>query len=153
MKEALREPEGIRLVHEGDLEQKENALASAIVQGMPDPKGTFMLMLLLAVAAGSPAIEYRSLSSIPGSVLVRECAGDAVSTDRGLVMDLCNAYILGVADTLQANRLTCRSHSDAASLQSVGVVRKYIKDHPERWNAHPAIMVQEALQQAFPCQR
>jgi hypothetical protein len=58
---------------------------------------------------------------------------------------------MGVADSLQIDRVTCRPNSDAATLQTVTIARRYINDHPERWGDHPAFIIRDSLKKAFPC--
>lgn len=103
--------------------------------------------LLLAIQS-HPADDYISLSAFDGGQFIAEC-----EKDRGLQSDACTVYILGVADALQLNRITCRPASDAATLQTVTIVRRYIKAHPEQWNRAPVWLVSEPLRAAFPCRR
>jgi len=108
-----------------------------------------MFISLLAFALQDhPADRYISLSALTGGTLAAEC-----EHDRGLQMDMCTSYILGVADALQISRKTCRPQSDAATLQTVTIVRRYIKAHPEKWSMSPVLLVQEPLIAAFPCGR
>lgn len=107
------------------------------------------LFLLAALSAQiHPADKYVSLSSISGAVIAEECA-----KERGLVLDTCATYILGVADALQLTRDTCRPHSDAGSLQTVAIARRYISAHPDKWGWAPAALIREALVKSFPCGR
>ena len=108
-----------------------------------------MIGFMLAMAAvGAAADKTVNLSTITGSVLAQECA-----RNRGLALDTCVSYVLGVADALQLERRTCRPPSDAATLQTVAIVRKYLSDHPENWGWHPSMLVREPLMKAFPCPR
>lgn len=105
-----------------------------------------MLLLAALMMFDHPADKYISFSTMTGGVLASAC-----QIDRGLEADTCTSYILGVADALQRNRVTCRPQSDAGTIQPLAIARRYIKDHPERWNVHGSMLVQEALVQAFPC--
>lgn len=107
---------------------------------------TSLLLGMAAMLQSHPADKYISLSMVSGGMLAAEC-----ETDRGLRLDVCTSYILGVADALQISRRTCRPQSDAGTLQTVSIVRRYIKDHPEKWGMHPVFLVQEPLIRAFPC--
>ncbi|MBX9620308.1 MAG: hypothetical protein K2X76_10445 [Sphingomonas sp.] len=108
-----------------------------------------MIELLLAIAAaGSQASQPVNLSTITGATLAQECA-----RDRGLALDPCVSYVLGVADALQLERRTCRPYSDAGTLQTVAIVRRYISEHPENWGWHASALVREPLLKAFPCPR
>jgi len=100
-------------------------------------------LLAMALATQEPTL---SISTISSDYLVTECA-----KKDGLVMDGCVGYIIGVADALQIDRKTCHNSSGAWTLQTVAVVRKYLRDHPERWDRVPVDLVKEALVQAFPC--
>jgi hypothetical protein len=86
-----------------------------------------------------------SLSSIQASMIVEECAKRS-----DLVFDPCVGYITGVMDGLSLAGKICVSEG-AATLRAVGVTRKYLRDHPERWNLHAAILVEEALLTIFRC--
>ena len=108
-----------------------------------------IIWTLAALAAPThPADKYVSLSTVNGAMMAQECA-----KDRGMSLDSCTSYILGVADTLQMSRITCRPVSDAATLQTVTIARRYIRDHPEKWGWHPSALIREALVKAFPCRR
>lgn len=111
-----------------------------------------MFWIVLAAATAHPADHYLSLSTISGGDIAQMCAQEPYS-EQGVPLDPCNSYILGVADTLQLQRATCRTQSNAATLQTVAIVRRYIKDHPEEWGSHPAFIIRKALGQAFPCNR
>lgn len=101
-------------------------------------------LLSLAFAAQEPV----SLSSVPSNVLINDCAAN-----RGMVLDLCGSYVLGVADALQITGQTCRPHSDIGTAQTLAVVRKFLADHPEHWNKSAAWLVKTPLVEAFPCSR
>jgi len=104
------------------------------------------MFVLLALTLATPAQPPVSLSTITGGMLVSLC-----SKSEGTQLDPCASYILGVADTLQIGRVTCRPQSDAATLQTLTVVRRYLHDHPELWDRHPAFLVRDALKGVFPC--
>ena len=93
-----------------------------------------MILWMLAALAGQshPADKYISLSTISGAMIAEEC-----SKRGGLELDACVGYILGLSDALQLGRVTCRPDSDAATLQTVTIVRRYIHDHPEKWGWIP----------------
>lgn len=109
-----------------------------------------MMLWLMAVLAVQihPADKYVSLSTVNGAIIAEECA-----KERGLALDTCTSYILGVADALQLTRNTCRPNSNAATLQTVTIARRYIRDHPEKWGWAPSALIREALVKAFPCRR
>lgn len=104
--------------------------------------------LLMMAAVSGEADNSVSLSTITGAMLAQECA-----RDRGMVLDVCVSYVLGVADALQLERRTCRPGSDAATLQTITIVRRYISNHPENWGWHPSMLVRTPLMNAFPCAR
>jgi len=89
---------------------------------------------------------YLSVSSVTGAMIAEEC-----EKSSGTNLDACNSYMLGVADTLQIDRKSCRPPSEAGTLQTVTIARRYIHDHPELWDRHPAYLVRSALIAAFPC--
>lgn len=101
-----------------------------------------MIGIVLAIALQSDAV---NVSKMPSSAIV-----DCANRDD-LTLDGCVGYILGVADTLQIDSKTCHGPSDLWTRETVAVVRKYVKDHPERWNIGAQFLVRDALIQAFPC--
>ena len=86
------------------------------------------------------------VSTVKTSYLVTECA-----KSDDFVLDPCVSYILGVADTLQIDGKTCHGSSDLWTRQTIVVVRKYIADHPERWDLGAPFLVREALVKTWPC--
>ena len=40
---------------------------------------------------------------------------------------------------------------DVTNGQIYAIVVKYLNDNPEKWNIHPANLIQDAMTQAFPC--
>lgn len=109
---------------------------------------TLVLAMVAAAVASQPVDQPRlvALSSVDGAVLVSECR-----RHEGAVNDFCTGYILGAADQLQVQRRTCRPNSDAATIQTVEIVKRYIRDNPEVWGDHAASLVQVPLVRAFPC--
>ena len=108
-----------------------------------------MLWLIAALAVQThPADHYVSVSSLTGAMLAEDCA-----RERGLQMDLCASYIIGVSDALQLTGKTCRPSSEAATLQTITIARRYIAAHPEKWGWAPVFIVREALVGAFPCHK
>lgn len=103
-----------------------------------------MLWILAALAA--QASGSVSLSTVTGGMIAAECAKSA-----GLILDTCASYVLGVADTLQIEGKTCHGSSDAWTIQTLTIVRRYIDAHPEEWDSAPAFLIREALVNAFPC--
>src|SRR5262249_14851632 len=57
---------------------------------------------------------------------------------------LFTGYVLGVADALEGI-LICTSEGIKAR-QLVGLVKKYVEDHPEDWNIKGDLLVHRALQ-------
>lgn len=105
-----------------------------------------MISLLLAVALESGV----NVSSTTGAMLATECGK---SSETSLQFDPCVSYILGVADALQLDDKTCHGRSEAWSLQTVAIVRRYIRDHPENWGWSAVALVREPLMKAYPCPR
>jgi hypothetical protein len=70
-------------------------------------------LLLLAAVPSQSADRYINVSTITGAMIAEECA-----KNRGMALDACTSYVLGIADALQITRTTCRPSSDAATLQT-----------------------------------
>jgi hypothetical protein len=88
------------------------------------------------------------MSTVTGGFLAQLC-----ENSHGLNADFCVGYILGAADQLQLAKIICRPASGASTLQTVEIVRQFIKSHPEEWNKHGIFLVEKPLVQAFPCSK
>jgi hypothetical protein len=86
------------------------------------------------------------VSALHGSMLVEECA-----KRNDDAFDACAGYVLGAADRLSIEGKTCLASGDSWSKMMVAVVKKYLRDHPERWSDHPLWLVERALEESFPC--
>ena len=111
-------------------------------------------MLAMILAAGSLATATKSFtfyaSSLQTSRLIEVCN----QPNEDLTEGMCTGYILGVWDGLSLSRELCPTpNNPVATLQAVAVTRKYLKDHPERWNESPVDLVYEALRTIFPACR
>ena len=62
---------------------------------------------------------------------------------------LYEGYVLGVRDGMQVF-VSYNFPRGITNGQFVAVVSKYLKAHPERWNEDAALLVINALQEAFP---
>jgi hypothetical protein len=107
------------------------------------------LGLACSNANAQSAGKVYSFSTVPMSAITGQCGGDG----EGVTLDPCASYVLGVADALQMTDAICRPNSDIATRQTVAIVRKYVRDHPDEWATHPVILIRSALGRAFPCQR
>lgn len=108
------------------------------------------LVLLTAPCLGtttaSAQSDYLVMSTLGSDTLVSECA-----KHRGLELDICSSYILGIFDALILSRAICPTPSGVATMQAVEVVQKYLRDHPEKWSQAPGFLVADPLKAAFPC--
>ncbi|MFM9852571.1 MAG: Rap1a/Tai family immunity protein [Sphingomonadaceae bacterium] len=77
--------------------------------------------------------------------------GAECSAEDKLEATYCVGYILGTSDQLSIHRDVCRKQSSGGNVQTLAVVRKYLKDHPENWDRHPLWLVKQSLTEAFPC--
>lgn len=101
------------------------------------------LILALAAAAHPPVV----LSAQSTADFVEQCRG----ADADMTGNFCTGYIVGVEDALALSRVICPPPNGPTTLQAVAITRKFINDHPEKWNEHPASLVRQALRPAFPC--
>lgn len=107
-----------------------------------------LTVLAVTALALTQAGETISLSTVTGATLAMQCAKEP---DTTLKLDPCTSYILGVADALQLSGETCHGESDAWTLQTITIVRRYIRDNPQNWGWSAAGLVREPLMKAFPC--
>lgn len=96
-------------------------------------------------AATGPWDKYVSVSSLGGGMLAQECGARS-----GLELDGRVGYILGISDQLSIDRKMCLD-GGARTAQIIAVVRKYLRDNPEKWNFAPSHLVATPLVAAFPC--
>jgi hypothetical protein len=108
----------------------------------------FVVMFLATAAYAQESAVPVRLSALTTAVLVNTCNGSSANM---LGFDGCTGYILGVADQLSISGAICPGEGPA-TLQFSAVARKFLTDHPEKWDQHPAALVREALAAAFPCQ-
>ena len=62
----------------------------------------------------------------------------------------CTGYISGVFDNSRIINKQCLPHSATAG-KRVKVVEEYLKKHPERLHTIASVLVQDAINEAFPC--
>lgn len=109
------------------------------------------LSMLSLVTATTPALaEFKTVNDlIPGmrEYMKEEAGFDEV--DYGKI-NYYFGYVIGVFDA-QETRL-CRSKGVTQG-QILSIVNNYINAHPEQWTRPAAVVVFQALKQAFPCNR
>jgi len=107
--------------------------------------------LFVAMAAaglvGAVPPGHLVLSSITTGDLVRECSGPL----GDLRANFCVGYVTGALDALSLDGTICLRSTGSTTLQAVGVLRKFLSDHPERWNESPGVLVSSVLKETFPC--
>lgn len=108
----------------------------------------FIVLLLLFYPLFSDAQE------ITGNNLNEWIAGDERAnlsnpkTTDYMSSSLLQGYVRGVLDSTSG--LTCIP-SGVTLGQSMAVVKKYLRDHPENWNWKASWIVSVAIMEAFPC--
>jgi hypothetical protein len=60
-------------------------------------------------------------------------------------------YVTGVCDLTAG--VVWQDSKDVTSNQAWAIVAKYLKNHPERWNESAAVLVVDALKEAFPLKK
>lgn len=116
------------------------------------------IKLGFALLAGAPSAAAQTtvsanndwivLSTLEGPAFVELCDGGlAVTTVQ---LDPCNSYILGAVDALQVSGILC-VESGGYTLKAIATVRKFVRDHQERWDRHPVTIVRDALLPHYPC--
>lgn len=109
-----------------------------------------LVALALAVSAAAQETSDAELHYLDGNRLWDECR----QTSEGPPTGSCQAYVLGVVDTMAASRQLQPGICLAATMTSgqlVDVVRRYLAAHPERRHFTAATIVAAALSNAFPC--
>jgi len=114
------------------------------------------LVLLLAATflpTMTSADRPHRVSATTGNDLLEYCE----SKERPFPTGLCLGYVLGAGDveSTEGASFPDRERScvpdDVTNGQMVGVVVKYLKDHPEERRMLAAVLVVEAMTKAFPC--
>ena len=85
-------------------------------------------IMAAGLALAQPAHAYQDvvISNVKAGALASMCERP---TDA-LNMDPCNSFIVGAADALQYGRMVCITKPDGYPYVVVGVVRKFLADHP-----------------------
>jgi hypothetical protein len=86
------------------------------------------------------------LSGLSGSQLATACE----ASTNPMSFDGCGGYLTATAEQLLITGWICERANSTYS-QYVAITRKFIHDHPEKWDQPPAFLVREALMSAFPC--
>lgn len=60
-------------------------------------------------------------------------------------------YVAGVSDTLDGKQICVPDN--VTMKQAIGIVEKYMRDNPDKWNLPASILVENSLRQVFPCAR
>lgn len=120
--------------------QKAPATEVGMVRNVALLLGAFSLS-----AATSNPKDTVTISSLEGGALVSAC-----QERDGFGFDSCVGYILGVMDAASLAGAICPSGGSITG-KAIGVVRKFIRDHPEHWDRAPVWLVQEPLRSVFPC--
>lgn len=107
---------------------------------------TCLLALCLSCPVSAKS-DYVRASKVVGADLAAICRADIEPSQ----LDPCNAFIVAATDAYQLSRETCLLAPDAYVPVAVGVVRKYLNDHPEKLCWPAALLVRLALQEKFPC--
>ena len=105
-----------------------------------------MLSSVEARVAVEPPPPSVRLSTVSTSFLAEQCARPAVP----LEMNGCNAYIVAAFDQLSLTGAVCPS-AGFSTEQAIGVGRRYVREHPEAWQAPPSVLLRAAFRQVFPC--
>ncbi|WP_368039741.1 Rap1a/Tai family immunity protein [Sphingomonas bacterium] len=97
-----------------------------------------------AFASQANAAQAYVLSDLSTFPFGQEC-----SQENSLKLTACAAYILGAVDELSMSHAICLPMSGGGNSQNLAVVRKYLRDHPESWDQHPAYLVRSAMVATF----
>lgn len=107
-------------------------------------------LLILAAFYCSAVPAY----ALDGNKLFDECSREHPATVEDAAASIaCNNYIIGVADGVRMtkeglNSLVIPDHVTGTQLEAI--VLKYLKDHPAFRHYPAALLVYEALTEAFP---
>ena len=83
--------------------------------------------------------------------LAERVVGPALTPSESIDAHDGMTYLMGVADVMQGVS-SCPTPNDRAGSATLDAVVKYIADHPDRLSSSAAIVVKDALHDAFPCQ-
>ena len=100
--------------------------------------------MLLSVPASGQIVR---MSTIKGTDLAEMCRKEIAPNQ----LDPCNSFIIAATDAYQSSEETCLSAPGAYVPVAIGVVRKYLRDHPEKLGWPAALLVRASLQESFPC--
>jgi hypothetical protein len=106
-----------------------------------------LLLSAASLLGSSPAIALPIHLSTVTAPEVSEACGRPRDLLAG---DFCAGYIVGVWDALSLSGAVCGVEGFSTE-QAVAVGRKYLGDHPERWNTPPVVLLRDAFTATFPC--
>ena len=102
-----------------------------------------ILAVLFVLLFSSPALCEKQFVS--GKQLLVNCESGVDYAEGN-----CTGYVSGVFD----NSITINKQClplNATSGQRIKVVKEYLKEHPERLHTSASVLVQAAINEAFPC--
>ena len=114
---------------------------------------TLVAFVLLVAAPSARSEEPKLMGFVSGDSLHEFCKAPANKL-------MCGGYIAGVSDAYATpsgahdGKLAVRSWcppQDASLGQQTAVVSKWLDSHPEQWHFSAAVLVAQALAEAFPC--
>ena len=119
--------------------------------------GTRLILSLLTISAALLASSVSHASFYDGYKLKefadaddRIDAGNSQTTDYSASARL-SGFVLGVHDSVDGI-LVC-APSGVRAGQLVGIVKKYVREHPDKWNLPATTLVINALSSTFPCKK
>ena len=101
------------------------------------------LTVLFVLLLSSPALCEKQFVS--GNQLLINCEDNLEYTEGH-----CTGYVSGVFDNSIVINKQCLPQN-ATSGQMIKVVVTYLKEHPERLTTSASVLVQAAINEAFPC--
>jgi hypothetical protein len=105
-----------------------------------------------------------------GTEFSRHCSGldlsgKQLTNQQEADQKACNAYVQGLSDGVTVQHIWSKSHGDKVPADfcllghnispagKLGIVLRYLRDHPDRAQLRAVIPVSEALHESFPCQK
>ncbi|MDC3365468.1 Rap1a/Tai family immunity protein [Pseudomonadales bacterium] len=113
-----------------------------------------MIKLLLAAIILSLSLSASTATAAFGLMSGKMLAEDCESPQESFAYGACHGYIFGVLDKelWGGDRFASICLPVGVTMkQMISIVRKYLKEHPEKHNNDASLLVTVAFQIAFPC--
>ena len=117
---------------------------------------SFLVMIFFSISILTTESEAQAIN---GESLLNYCSTSETEDEYPVHAGVCLGYISGIIDheylrsnNVAANGIFC-IREELWDDEVIGIVRRFIRNNPDRNKELASILVSEALAEAFPCRR